>query len=60
MASYNNIGRVYAFIEDYSKALSYFQLALDISKFSPPADDSDMKILQQNIAFVKEKLMVSL
>jgi tetratricopeptide (TPR) repeat protein len=60
MVSYNNIGSVYCSIGDYSKALSYFQLALDISKLSPPADDSNMKALQQNIAFVKEKLMVSL
>ena len=56
--TYNFIGTVYDAFEDYSKALSYFQLALDTSKLSLSADDSRVKVLEENIAIIKGKLVV--
>jgi len=47
--SYDNIGRVYTKIGEYSKALSFFQRVQNIWQRSLPSNHSNMKTLQRNL-----------
>jgi hypothetical protein len=49
---------VYYHIEEYSKALSYFEWALNIFKISPHPNHSGLQGVKDRIEIVKEKLKI--
>ncbi|CAF3733650.1 unnamed protein product [Adineta steineri] len=54
--SYNNIGFVYKNMKDYSKALSYYECALNILQRALPPTHPHIKIVNESIEVVKNKL----
>jgi len=51
--SYNNIAGVYYSIREYSKALAFFQRALNILQSSISFNYPKIKTVQENIDFLK-------
>ncbi|CAF0938550.1 unnamed protein product [Adineta steineri] len=54
--SYNNIGLVYYNTKDYSKALSYYERALNIKQRTLPPTHPSIKSVKESIEAVKKKL----
>jgi hypothetical protein len=50
------MGEVYDKMSNYSKAVSFFERAVDIGQHSLPANHSDLQIWKSNLESVKKKL----
>ncbi|CAF0716866.1 unnamed protein product [Adineta steineri] len=54
--SYTNLGNVYVNMEEYSKALSYYEQGLEIQEKTLPASHPDLATSYNNIGIVYEKM----
>ncbi|CAF4351708.1 unnamed protein product, partial [Adineta steineri] len=55
-ASYNNIGAVYEGMDNYSKAYSFYERAVQDGQQSLPSNHPNLQIYRRNLEDMKKKL----